>query len=548
MLMPFPIASAVSGNPRHCNDRFGCRATIIRNVTVVLFLLASSRYSAALENETAADDTLDRWFVVRFDGAPVGYEHVQSRTLHEAGEMIRLCRRKTQLNLKRMGQDLTLRASLQTRQTPGGVLLSFDLQRVDAGGARMERTGELMRARSVFHIKEKVNATRREFDVRIHGDVRSPVISEWLPQVMASSPGRIVVPVLFPESASIVDITAVQQQSRIVRIGDARQVQAHRIRFYPRSAPSRSTTFFVSDTEGEFHSNAANQRPMPPANRAPSTTVTVLRQEKSLLGGKLTLDAAAAAEALEAASGKSLDLTVAGLVPVNRVFSDRKNTELILMLSVVRGFLPQIPEATFQKVERVNNSTARITLLPSVVTRKNAVQTSNVTLPSQPATHWMPLQDSTLQKIATIAAAGQTDPREVCRRLVTYVHAKMQHSPFSTSLSPANEVARTLRGDCTEHAILLAALMRIRGIPSRVVAGLVHTRHLLGFVGHMWVEAYIDGEWVPFDSTIGFAESGATHLKLAESEMPDNMTSGISLFLPVLDLAGRAEIRIVSDR
>jgi transglutaminase-like putative cysteine protease len=150
--------------------------------------------------------------------------------------------------------------------------------------------------------------------------------------------------------------------------------------------------------------------------------------------------------------------------------------------------------------------------------------------------------------MAAIASAGQTDPRDVCRRLATYVHSKMQHSPFSTSLSSADEVARTRRGDCTEHAVLLAALMRIRGIPSRVVSGLVHTKQLLGFSGHMWVEAFVDGVWIPFDSTIGFGESGATHLKLADSEMPDTMNSGISLFLPVLDLAGRAEIKIVSDR
>ena len=552
VLMYLPFTSAVGGFTCRCGDHVGCRATVVRKMTVVLFLLICPTHSAAVENENGLVDVLNHWFVVRFDDTPVGYEHLQSRTLNEAGKMTNLCRRKTQLNLKRMGQDLTLRASLHTRQTMGGVLLSFSLQRVDGAGARMERSGELIRERSVFHIEEKINATRREFDLRIQGDVWSPVFSEWLPKALQNSPDRIVVPVLFPESASIVDITAVREQSRKIRIGNAKQVQANRIRFYPRAAPTNSTTLFVSDTAVDLHSNSANTRRLTLSKQDRAVTVvpavTVLRQEKAILGGKLTLAAATASQALSAASEKTLDLTVKSLVPVNRVFSNNNRTQLVLVLSVVRGFLTQIPEATFQKVELIDDSTARITLLSSDTKRKGTLQTSKVKMSSQPATHWMPLQDSRLQKMAATASAGQADPRGACQRLVIFVHSKMQHSPFSTSLSPADEVARTLRGDCTEHAVLLAALMRIRGIPSRVVSGLVHTNQLLGFAGHMWVEALIDGEWIPFDSTIGFAASGATHLKLADSEMPDGMNSGISLFLPVLDLAGRAKIRIVSDR
>ena len=550
--MHLPFTSAVGGITRHCNDHVGGQATIVSKMTVVLFLLIGPAAAAAVEIQSDPVNVQSHWYVVRFDDTPVGYEHVQLRTLNEAEKMTILCRRKTQLNLKRLGQDLTLRASLHTRQTMGGVLLSFSLQRVDGAGARTERSGELIRDRSVFHIKEKINATRREFDLRIQGDVWSPVFSEWLPKAMQNSPARIVVPVLFPESASIVDITGIREPSRKIRIGKAKQVQANRIRFYPRAAPTNSTTLFVSDTAVDVRSDSAGTRRLKLADHgraaAVAPDVTVLRQEKAILGGKLTLDAATASQALSAAAGKSLDLTVKSLIPVNRVFSHNNRTQLVLVLSVVRGFLTQIPEATFQKVEVIDDSTARITLMSHNADQRDTLQASNVEMPSQPATHWMPLQDARLQKMAAIASAGQTDPREVCRRLVTFVHSKIQHSPFSTSLSAADEVARTQRGDCTEHAVLLAALMRIRGIPSRVVSGLVHTNQLLGFSGHMWVEAFIDGEWVPFDSTIGSAKSGATHLKLADSELPDEMNSGISLFLPVLDLAGRAEIRIVSDR
>ena len=62
----------------------------------------------------------------------------------------------------------------------------------------------------------------------------------------------------------------------------------------------------------------------------------------------------------------------------------------------------------------------------------------------------------------------------------------------------------------------------------------------------MWVEALIDGQWLPFDSTAGLEGFGTTRIKLADSEMPDTVTSGVSLFLPIMNLAGRAKVRVIS--
>ena len=80
------------------------------------------------------------------------------------------------------------------------------------------------------------------------------------------------------------------------------------------------------------------------------------------------------------------------------------------------------------------------------------------------------------------------------------------------------------------------------------MSGLVHTNQQYGFTGHMWVEALIEGQWIPFDSTTGLEGIGTTHLKLHDSELPDSLISGVSLFLPVLELAGRTKVHVVSDQ
>jgi hypothetical protein len=67
----------------------------------------------------------------------------------------------------------------------------------------------------------------------------------------------------------------------------------------------------------------------------------------------------------------------------------------------------------------------------------------------------------------------------------------------------ASRVARTGVGDCTEHAVLLAALARAVGRPARVAAGLLLVRadgQPQAF-GHAWAEIHEAGRFVPVDAT-----------------------------------------------
>ena len=54
--------------------------------------------------------------------------------------------------------------------------------------------------------------------------------------------------------------------------------------------------------------------------------------------------------------------------------------------------------------------------------------------------------------------------------------------------------------------MLLAALLRADGIPSRVAAGLVWAEYFAGeknvFAWHLWTQALIGGRWVDLDATL----------------------------------------------
>jgi transglutaminase-like putative cysteine protease len=156
------------------------------------------------------------------------------------------------------------------------------------------------------------------------------------------------------------------------------------------------------------------------------------------------------------------------------------------------------------------------------------------------ATRFLQCGDAEVRRQAEAGAAGETDPLRVALRLERSVRDLVTDKNFSTALASAAEVARSREGDCTEHAVLLAALLRCRGIPSRVAAGLVYVESLEGFGGHMWTEAFIGGRWIPLDATLGRGGAGPAHIKLADSSLADNAPAPVTAFAPLIKLLGGA--------
>ena len=79
------------------------------------------------------------------------------------------------------------------------------------------------------------------------------------------------------------------------------------------------------------------------------------------------------------------------------------------------------------------------------------------------------------------------------------------------------------RGDCTESAVLLAALGRSIGIPTKVASGLVYSRDAYHgvrnvFMPHSWVLAYVDGRWRSFDAALGAFDSSHIALTISDGE------------------------------
>ncbi len=99
------------------------------------------------------------------------------------------------------------------------------------------------------------------------------------------------------------------------------------------------------------------------------------------------------------------------------------------------------------------------------------------------------------------------------RSLFDFVHLEIGASDYENTLD-ALTTLKWRQSFCGGKSRLLAAMLRAAGIPARLVGGLILTSGSKRTT-HAWVEAWVNGHWVPFDALNGhFAEHPANYLVL----------------------------------
>jgi transglutaminase-like putative cysteine protease len=121
-------------------------------------------------------------------------------------------------------------------------------------------------------------------------------------------------------------------------------------------------------------------------------------------------------------------------------------------------------------------------------------------------------------RFAEEATIGASTPSEEVLLLERAVHHRIEVRNLGTVFATATQALRDRTGDCTEHAILLAACCRARAIPSRLVAGIVPHGGQMQF--HLWTEVYL-GEWVEVDATLGKGRRPACAIGLLRWVQPE---------------------------
>jgi len=283
------------------------------------------------------------------------------------------------------------------------------------------------------------------------------------------------------------------------------------------------------------------------------------------------------------------ELVYTMFVPLPKPIKDVYNARMVrLSVSLKAGKKGSnelfLPSAGYQLVTPVNNDVGRLTvkidLQAPLAATASELSDNEFTSPSA-------MVDSSDEVVVALSHSGdetlrregfaippQGEPvptnmlNELAHMLRDVVHNHISDKHLSTAYASASETARTASGDCTEHAVLLAAVLKARGIPARVCHGLVYIEQggsaingqaevdangnvmnvdqapLSGQFGwHMWSQAMINGRWIDLDATLHVPYT-VGHVLVGTSSMSDKEAHNNHMQMAAL--IGNLEMKVLT--
>lgn len=96
------------------------------------------------------------------------------------------------------------------------------------------------------------------------------------------------------------------------------------------------------------------------------------------------------------------------------------------------------------------------------------------------------------------------------------------------ALASASEALKDGGGDCTEHAVVVAALCRSAGVHTSVRWGLVHQASRREWRWHSWCECRVDRGWIVADSAMS-SETGGWYIDFGSLESETDLQSAFAV-------------------
>jgi hypothetical protein len=477
--------------------------------------------STAAKHAAAPADTSDVWQVMYLGKTRIGYSHTLSRPVQIDGKALIKTDSDTHLSIKRFGQTLQIETRQEEEELPSGDLQSFTFEVKNPPAAPTRTVG---RVRGPFLVGEStVAGTPKEFTLPWDSGIKSAAYVDRYPHLHPFKPGDgRTLRAFMPDQRQVSDVRFRAMRQERVEGFDGRRRSLLRVNLVESVMPQTPLDVYL-DEHGE-----------------PLVSTT------QMLGQTLTTYIVPAEEALKQIAGEGLDIAVNTFVKSTAIPRAHFTTRAVYRIKMPgEDPTPFFPSDAIQKVIRTGPDECEITVRNVRPTTSNrSIRFDREYLdPSQ----FLQSNDREVLNHVDRAARNLVEPSKIAIAMEKYVDREMKKKDFSTALASAGEVARTLQGDCTEHAVLLAAMLRARNIPSKIVVGLVYIEPLSSFGGHMWTEALLGDHWVPLDATLANGEAGigAAHIKLAESSFADKGPAPTTAFLPLVRVLGRIELTVV---
>lgn len=452
----------------------------------------------------------------------VGYARSNTLNVKRDGRELIRSESDTTMLIKRFGQELKMKLTLATEETLEGELVSVEFKNENPPASYTRTTGKVIGDKLELEIENAKKVSKKS--IAWDKANKSPAYQDRLLREKPVKTGeKQQFKVFLPEMNQVATVTITGRDPTETTLLDGKKVKLQQVDITQSVLPGFVTKTWV-DAEGH----------------------TVKSSTGGFFGSDMSSYRVSREEALKEISGAELDIAIDTLIKIQPPIQRAHESQEIVYQVTVKGHDPavEIPAGDTQRIKATGPETAELTVTSLRPTAAVPGPMKGVGAEFSTPNRFLQSDDERVIKHAEAATGDATALWDIALRMESYVHDNLKKKNFSTALATAAEVAESLEGDCTEHACLLAAMCRVKKIPSRVVVGFVYAERLEAFGGHMWTEVFINGKWIPLDATLGMGGIGAAHIKLADSGFQDGDTAPTASFLPILRVIGNMGLKV----
>jgi len=490
-----------------------------RLTTLCLALLPALSIAAAASARQAGRVETDRWYVLLMQGRRVGHMHESTRL----EEGVLRSRMSMEMTIGRGDAEVSLTLSGEFVETPDHEPLSMRSAQA-LGSAPAEKHYEFDGDTVRLSETQGGRTTTRTLPAP-EGDWLTPAAAaEAFQRRVDAGETAFTITSIDPLSGlqPIETTYTVKERTNVEAFGKV--VPALEAQMRSSAQPGVVTT---------IHTDDAGQ---------------VVRSETQM--GGLTLTVLLSEKEIALSPVEPVELVASTLVTPSREIPRPRGTKRASYLLTGAEAI-DLPDAAAQRVERVDDGRLRVTV---DVDRRPRAPREEVEDPAYLAsTSAVDAEDPEIVSLMRRALDGvEGDGLRRAEALRRHIHHYIDEKNLSVGFATASEVCRTRQGDCTEHAVLLAATLRGAGIPSRVATGLIYAEQFVGRRGifgyHMWTQALVpvDGTptWIDLDATLPDATPfDAAHIALDTSALGEGDT--LNAMASVASVLGALGVEVV---
>ena len=457
---------------------------------------------------------VDRWYEVYLGGAKVGYV---SDIMQKDGDVIK-SRNEFVMQIKRAGQSIEITVEHETKEKLSGELIDFSSE-TKMAGIPMLKKGRVEGKELIVYEKQFITGKETKYTFDPEGGMswglRKQVLENGFQEAGKTYELKVYSPDLGMKAPVKANISCLGE--KMIQVG------SEKILGYEVDMELQST-FGSLKTKSWFDKDCV-----------------ALRTDMNMGGMNISMIQVPKKKAKKM-DAEVQELLLSSVVSLNAAVP-KGDKNIFIMESVKGEWSAKLFEGNGQKIEKINDNSIRVIVDQSL--KKKKVEGETDLKPFLSSSVYLDTDDLLIKKLAKKGKGKAKTSQEIANKLTKFVFRYMTNKNYEVGFATASEVARNKAGDCTEHSILLAALGRALGIPTRVVTGLVYADEFEDqkdvLVYHMWTQFYIDDQWVNLDSALGLVKCPADRITFSVDSLEEDTIASV---LPLMELINNLKVTV----